>query len=728
MPAITTATQWLAPNFANIPAALRTLPWAVWKAVPRKEPGKFGKPPSNPSTGRKIGTNKPDTWGTYEEAKRAYEAGDWDGVGVLLTAGSGIVGIDVDDAETTFKTQPQAQEILKAYKRSGGFVEISPSGTGVHGYVMGTLPPGRRKAGSLEIYDDVRFLTVTGGGTGELKPDPVFISDFHGLLSHEEKPAATVQPGLTVADSAVVQQLEATVKAAEPALWEGRWAGSYPSQSEADQALCSKIANHAKTAGVAAADIHATLEAVFSLSKLGERKKWQEREDYRRRTVGKAVDDYASEAAESEATPAQVGALAEFGSRYFVAPLGSQVLVFDRRAEDIVGSAMRPTAFHHLHANKFASGDNVSRKWFASKSRETLDSVVFDPEGRAKPDVFNLWRGLPLVPKAGTCGRILSHVKFVWCSGDRLQFRYVLKWLALLVQIPWRKPEVALILRSIEGTGKTIITNVLLEIFGRYGFTAAQTSQVAGNFNGHLMDKVLVVLEEAVFAGDMKADSIAKVLISNSHMAYEWKGKDVIQGRSYHHVLILSNRTWAVPAGPDARRYAVLDVSAHRKGDWEYFKALSAQIEAGGAAAFLYFLLKLDISNFNPRDLPQTSGMRQQRAETIMRSDPVQAWWLSVLADGEFPVEDGAIPWGVSISSHEIQDSFKVSTRGGRNVPPWPVAVKQLKKLLPAGALTKTRPRVAGNLGSTRQQEYSLPLLTDARAEFEKTTGVNPTA
>lgn len=242
------------------------------------------------------------------------------------------------------------------------------------------------------------------------------------------------------------------------------------------------------------------------------------------------------------------------------------------------------------------------------------------------------------------------------------------------------------------------------------------------------MDKVLVVLEEAVFAGDMKADSAAKVLISNSHMAYEWKGKDVIQGRSYHHVLILSNRTWAVPAGPDARRYAVLDVSSHRKGDWDYFKALSAQIDAGGAAAFLHFLLKLDISHFNPRDLPQTSGMRQQRFETIMRSDPVKAWWLSVLAEGEFPVEDGATPWGVSISSNDIQESYRVSTRGGRNVPPWPAAVKQLKKLLPAGALTKTRPRVAGNLGSTRQQEYSLPPLADAIAEFERTTGVDPTA
>jgi hypothetical protein len=98
--------------------------------------------------------------------------------------------------------------------------------------------------------------------------------------------------------------------------------------------------------------------------------------------------------------------------------------------------------------------------------------------------------------------------------------------MALLVQKPWVKPEVALVLKSREGTGKTIIAQMLLKIFGPHGFTTAQKERVAGRFSGHLFDKVLVVLEEAFFAGDPAAVTTAKALITNPTFGYEAKGKD----------------------------------------------------------------------------------------------------------------------------------------------------------------------------------------------------------
>ncbi len=728
--------HWLPPNFANIPGQLKALRWAVWKGIPRNgKPGKFDKPPCSPTTGRKIGTNKPELFSSYEEAKHAYEAGGWDGVGILLSAGCGIVGVDIDDAEETMRANPKVQEVCKVYRRRGGYIEQSPSGKGFHGYASGALPPGRRKVGPLEIYDNVRFLTVTGHGKGTVMPDQGFIDQFHGLLDGGAKPAATLVLPLgetyQAADDSIVDRLAASMIFIESDLWSGNWTGKeYPSQSEADQALANKIAFQVRIAKVPPEAAFATVSSVFSRSQLGARDKWTTRADYRKGTVAKALASAgygAEDGNESEDVQPEVkSAIAAFGSRYFVAALGGKTLVFDRQADDIIGDAMSPTSFHHLHANKFADGSSVSRKWFSSKGRETFDRVTFDPSGRNRPTEFNVWRGLPLTPSPGRCRRILRHLKYVWCSGSRLQFRYVLYWMALLVQKPWIKPEVALVLRSVEGTGKTMISNILLAIVGRHGFTAAQTSQVAGNFNGHLHDKLLVVMEEAMFAGDPKADSAAKVLITNPHMSYEWKGKDAILGRSYHHVLILSNRAWAVPAGPDARRYAVLDVSPHRKGNFAYFKALAAEIEAGGSEAFLHFLLKLDITNFDPRSLPVTRGLQQQQVETLMRSDPVRGWWLTVLAEGEFPAEGGEIAWGGTISSTEMQESYKFSTGGGWHAPPWPTVIKQLKKLLPAGALAKARPR-SGNLVNTRYYEYALPSLADARSEFTTVTGIDPT-
>ena len=98
------------------------------------------------------------------------------------------------------------------------------------------------------------------------------------------------------ANLAVVKDAVAHMAGAQPALWQGQWASIkdigarpvYPSQSEADMALASHIANHLQRQDVAAAQLPELVEAVFSHSGLAVREKWQVRSDYRRGTVGKA--------------------------------------------------------------------------------------------------------------------------------------------------------------------------------------------------------------------------------------------------------------------------------------------------------------------------------------------------------------------------------------------------------------------------------------------------------
>ena len=108
-----------------------------------------------------IGTNKPATFGTFAEAKAAYEAGGYTGAGVLLT-GNGIIGVYIDDYKDAFQNQPAVSEWVTVAIKEGAYCEKSPSGNGLRLFVLGKLPSGKRKSGPLEIYDNVRFLTVTG--------------------------------------------------------------------------------------------------------------------------------------------------------------------------------------------------------------------------------------------------------------------------------------------------------------------------------------------------------------------------------------------------------------------------------------------------------------------------------------------------------------------------------------------------------------------------------------
>lgn len=154
--------QWIKPTLEAIPEELKQQPWAVWKAEPRQgQPGKYNKAPRRPIDGQMVGTNKPELFGTFDEARAAYERGGYTGVGVLLT-GSGIIGVDIDNYKDTFGEFPAVEAWAKGAVIAGAYCERSPSRTGLRLFMRGKLPGTGRKSGKLEIYDNTRFLTVTG--------------------------------------------------------------------------------------------------------------------------------------------------------------------------------------------------------------------------------------------------------------------------------------------------------------------------------------------------------------------------------------------------------------------------------------------------------------------------------------------------------------------------------------------------------------------------------------
>ena len=79
------------------------------------------------------------------------------------------------------------------------------------------------------------------------------------------------------------------------------------------------------------------------------------------------------------------------------------------------------------------------------------------------------------------------------------------------------------------------------------------------------------------------------------------------------------------------RRFFVLEVASERTRDYDYFNAIWEQMEAGGYEAMLYDLLDMDISKFNVRNVPETEGLREQKALSMGTSE---AWWFNVLQRG----------------------------------------------------------------------------------------------
>jgi hypothetical protein len=80
-------------------------------------------------------------------------------VGYFL--GDGIVGTDWDHCRDA-ETGKLEKWVLSSLSELDTYAEESPSGLGVKAFARGALPPGGRKKDRIEMYERVRFFTVTG--------------------------------------------------------------------------------------------------------------------------------------------------------------------------------------------------------------------------------------------------------------------------------------------------------------------------------------------------------------------------------------------------------------------------------------------------------------------------------------------------------------------------------------------------------------------------------------
>ncbi|WP_228828654.1 hypothetical protein, partial [Nocardia cyriacigeorgica] len=83
-------------------------------------------------------------------------------------------------------------------------------------------------------------------------------------------------------------------------------------------------------------------------------------------------------------------------------------------------------------------------------------------------DVFNLYEGLALEPIEGDCTVYLNHLLQVVCAGNEEACQYLIQWMAHIIQKPDEKPSVAIVMKSVPGTGKGTTVKPLLQILGQY--------------------------------------------------------------------------------------------------------------------------------------------------------------------------------------------------------------------------------------------------------------------
>ncbi|WP_369041727.1 phage/plasmid primase, P4 family [Staphylococcus epidermidis] len=155
-------------NTLEIPEELKELPqWVLWRAEWNNKRQQYEKVPYSFSGYRASSTNK-DTWTIFDAIHNLYEENNlYDGIGFMLSDNDKYIVLDIDNA---IDENGQINTDLALEMTELTYCEMSPSGTGLHCFFKGELPEQRKKKRSdldIELYDNARFMTVTGESIGQ---------------------------------------------------------------------------------------------------------------------------------------------------------------------------------------------------------------------------------------------------------------------------------------------------------------------------------------------------------------------------------------------------------------------------------------------------------------------------------------------------------------------------------------------------------------------------------
>lgn len=431
---------------------------------------------------------------------------------------------------------------------------------------------------------------------------------------------------------------------------------------------------------------------------------------------------------EPEGQPSVPPRIAELNQKMAFVHVGGKARILVEREDGF--DLFAPSDVHALYENDRVRvpgskrTEPVSKAWMRHTARRQYPGgIVFRPDG-GPSDAYNLWRGWAVAPDPSeSCNLFLDHLRDVVCAGSERDFKWLVAWLAHIVQRPEEKPGTAVVLRGEKGAGKDTVGRYFGMLCPRNRVSITQPEHLTGRFNGHLANGLLLHMEEGFWAGDHAAESVLKNLITGDRIQLERKGVDPVEMPHFARLLITSNAEWVVPATAGERRFFVLDVSADRARDTAYFAALDKEMNNGGPAALLDYLRGVDLSGVDLRKPPETAALTAQKLATVRN---VEAWWRDRLYSGSLTFasiaddldDEPQDPWAagnVIVGQARLYADYAdwlTAERFQGSKLSQQLFARRFRRICPV--IGEQRPRLNGQ----RVRQYELPSLSECREAF----------
>lgn len=368
-----------------------------------------------------------------------------------------------------------------------------------------------------------------------------------------------------------------------------------------------------------------------------------------------------------------------------------------------------------------SNSKQVVSDFWVNPATFVYDAIAFSPL-KTPATTLNLWVGHTATPMPGDWSTLKWFLLNIICAGDVTLFIYLLRFLAHMLQRPEEKAGVMIVLLGAQGIGKGAFFHLLHRIWAMTSLQTSDVDAIVGRFNAALEKHYVILMDEALFAGDRKAAEKLKSLITEPQIRIEQKYEPSRSILSFHRFFAASNNDHFAQVDKDDRRFLFLRVSSKKQGATDFFERLFKDInDSVVIGALVHYLLNLHISNFNVRERPKTAEHLRQKLHSL---SGFERFWFEVLTTGEIPVPLNVTKqWSVPIfiATRDLINAFKnYDKNAGRYqaVQAQTVADK-LARLCPSAVQARKSHNGAQDRG------YELPGIEVARANFNKALGAN---
>ena len=197
--------------------------------------------------------------------------------------------------------------------------------------------------------------------------------------------------------------------------------------------------------------------------------------------------------------------------------------------------------------------------------------------------------------------RFINHLNLL-VNYEKDGLTYLKKYIADMFQNPTKLPEVALLFKSKQGSGKDLMTSILGDILGHSLLHKdAKMENITGNFNDDLQNKLIIQLNEVTGSDGNFNREILKDIITTEQFNINPKYGKKLKCNNYARVIAASNNKTPLNIPQDDRRYVVFKCADPK--DALYYNKLGAIKSDKRALNSIYsYFMTMDIKDFTPKD------------------------------------------------------------------------------------------------------------------------------